>query len=131
MRSQIGCAVGGCCVGTRGVDTLLLGVGCRTTAWLSKQGQHRKGWKKRFFARAGNLLFYYSTETEVKSVIGVIFLEGSTTKSTMSRGKQTCCFQVQCTLAHAVPALCAWKMYPSLTLCWWYRSMWLVPVSLI
>ena len=53
------------------------------------------GWKKRFFARHGNLLFYFSTETEVKSVVGVVFLEESTTKDTLSHDGQTSCFQVR------------------------------------
>lgn len=55
----------------------------------------KASWKKRFFARNGNLLFYFSTDTDVKSLVGVIFLENSTTKESMSAHGQTSCFVVR------------------------------------
>lgn len=66
---------------------------CGHTGFLLKRGKVRTAWKKRYFARYGNLLYYFASTT-AKSVIGCVLLEGSQTKKSDDRAGHAACFEV-------------------------------------
>lgn len=47
------------------------------SGWLRKQGGVVKSWQKRWFTIKGDYMYYFSTQDESKSPVGVIFLPGS------------------------------------------------------
>ena len=45
------------------------------SGWLTKRGNKRKNWKKRYFVLVANVLFYLETPHDPSSAVGLIYLE--------------------------------------------------------